>query len=325
VNDPDSVREGLLRSFADADVVVSHPTMCTVTIPVATHVGVPVVVGHLFPMLVPTRRTTPPLGARSFNFGHTVNHTFWRATATMTRLVFHDNEVNRFRQTFGLARQPGSALIAWADAVRTVMLVSPHYFGDPPPDWPPITWGGFSVWPGPAGQTADPAVDAFINAGDSPVLVTLGTSAATGAGERFAAIGRGLDRLGLRSLHLVADERNMEPLKGRDGAFVFAPMTQVLPRCRTAVVSGALGALSTALKFGVPVVVVPQLFDQLWHGGRVEELGVGIMAHSARGVTRAVARIEADPRYRERAQALAARMANEDGAAVLADVTESIL
>jgi UDP:flavonoid glycosyltransferase YjiC (YdhE family) len=265
------------------------------------------------------------LGARSFDLGRTLNHMFWWATATMTRLVFHDDEVNRFRQSFGLARQPGSALVAWEEAAQAVMLVSPHYFGERPPDWPPITWGGFSMWSGPAGQTIDPAVDEFIDAGASPILVTLGTSAATGAGERFAAIGHGLDRIGLRSLHLVADERNLPPLEGREGVFVFAPITHVLPRCRVAVVSGALGALSTALKFGVPVVVVPQLFDQLWHGGRVEQLGVGLMAHKPEAVVKAVARIEADPSFGERARALATRMAGEDGAVALADATESIV
>lgn len=92
-----------------------------------------------------------------------------------------------------------------------------------------------------------------------------------------------------------------------------------------AVVSGALGAFSTALLHGVPVVVVPQLFDQLWHGRRIEELGVGRMAFTPKGVVKAVAQIESDPRYRERARALAARMAEENGAATLADAVDSVV
>jgi UDP:flavonoid glycosyltransferase YjiC (YdhE family) len=240
-------------------------------------------------------------------------------------VVFHDSGVNKFRVSLGVKPQLASALVTWMDAARTVMLVSPHYYGETPPDWPPVTWGGFSHWAGPTGQTLAPEVEAFIEAGDRPVLVTLGTSASTGAGQQFAAIGRGLDGIGLRSLHLVADERNMAALAGRDGVFVFAPITQLLSRCRVAVVSGALGALSAALSAGVPVVVVPQLFDQLWHGGRVEQLGVGLMAHKPEAVVKAVARIEADPSFAERARALAARMVGEDGAAALADATESIV
>jgi UDP:flavonoid glycosyltransferase YjiC (YdhE family) len=86
-----------------------------------------------------------------------------------------------------------------------------------------------------------------------------------------------------------------------------------------------LGALSTALQFGVPVVVVPQLFDQLWHGRRVEQLGVGVMAHSASAVVKAVARIDADPEFRRRARELATKMAGEDAARVMADVVESVV
>jgi hypothetical protein len=292
---------------------------------VAEHVGARVVVGQLFPMMVPTDRHSAPTTARSLRLPRPVNRATWGFTKLLTSTLLNDKAINRFRRDLGLRRQYAAAFTAWMDADRTVMLASPHYFGDTPADWPPITWGGFSMWPGPAGQTVDPAVEEFMDAGDSPALVTLGTSAATGAGERFAAIGRGLDQIGMRSIHLVADERNLAPLVGRKGVFVFAPIAQLLPRCRVAVVSGALGALSTALKFGVPVVVVPQLFDQLWHGRRVEQLGIGVMAHTSRGVVKAVASIETDPHYRERAQQLAARMANEDGATALADATESLL
>ena len=325
VSDPDAVRSGLLRSLGDADVVVTHSTMTTAVMPVADKLKMPVVVGHLFPMLVPTRDHMPGFGSRSRDLGSFLNRAAWSATAFATRLAFHDAEVNKFRVSLGAPVQRASALVTWMDAARTVMLVSPHYYGDTPPDWPPIRWGGFSHWPGPAGQTLAPEVEEFIEAGDRPVLVTLGTSAATGAGEQFAAIGRGLDGIGLRSLLLVADEGNLHALAGRDGVFVFAPISQLLSRCRVAVVSGALGALSAALSAGVPVVVVPQLFDQLWHGGRVEQLGVGLMAHRPAAVVKAVARIEADPRFAERARALAARMAGEDGAAALADATEAVL
>ena len=325
VDDPKAVLDGLLSSLRGVDVLVTHPTLGSVTIPVAEHVGARVVVGQLFPMLVPTDRHSAPMTARSLRLPRAVNRATWGFTKLLTSTLLNDKAINRFRRDIGLRRQYAAAFTAWMDADRTVMLVSPHYFGDTPADWPPIAWGGFSMWPGPAGQTVDPAVEEFMDAGDSPVLVTLGTSAATGAGERFAAVGRGLDRIGLRSIHLVADERNLAPLVGREGVFVFAPIAQLLTRCRIAVVSGALGALSTALKFGVPVVVVPQLFDQLWHGRRVEQLGIGVMAHTSHGVVKAVARIEADPHYRERAQELAARMANEDGATALADATESLL
>jgi sterol 3beta-glucosyltransferase len=99
----------------------------------------------------------------------------------------------------------------------------------------------------------------------------------------------------------------------------------VVPRCAAAVVSGALGTLSAALAAGVPVVVLPQLFDQLWHGRRVEQLGVGIMVTRPSRVPSAVTSVLADPQYAERARALAARLQAEDGAAALVDAVEATI
>ena len=89
----------------------------------------------------------------------------------------------------------------------------------------------------PSARPPDPAVDAYVAAGDAPVLVCLGTSAAT-ASRAFARIADDLARDGLRSLLLVGDAANLPGLDGREGAFEFAPVTRVLPSCRVAVVSG---------------------------------------------------------------------------------------
>jgi UDP:flavonoid glycosyltransferase YjiC (YdhE family) len=324
-DDPVVVREAVVSALAGADVAVSHPIFATVMGPVAEHLGIPFVVGHMFPMMVPTGRWSPPIGSRSPNLGRVGNAAAWKIVEQGARLLFYDRGLNELRHDLGLAPIRANALLSWTRATRTVMLVSRHYYGEAAPDWPPITWGGFSIWPGPANAVVDPVVDEFVDGGEPPVLVTLGTSAASGAGEQFATIRRGLDARDLRSILLVGDERNLAALPSLDGAFAFAPLVPLLPRCRAAVVSGALGALAAALSAGVPVVVVPQLFDQVWHGRRVEDLGVGIMVRRARDVAGAVARLDGDPRYRKRARALAARMATEDGARVLADVVESLI
>lgn len=325
VADRPAVRDGLIDAFDGADAVVSHPTMAALTAPVARHLGVPLVVGHLFPMMVPTQEWSFPLDRVSPRLGRPLNRAMWRLFATGSGWLFYDRRINALRRELGLMPMRANTLDAWKEADRTVMLVSRHYFGDAPSDWPPVGWGGFSHWSGPNDTRPDPAVDAFLDRGDPPVLVTLGTSATTGAGERFAAIARAIDGLGLRSLLLVGDPGNLPSVADRDGAFTFAPLARVLPRCRAAVVSGSLGTLAAALAAGLPVVVVPQLFDQVWHGGQVERLGVGLLARRTRDVAGAVARIEADPGYRRRAGELAAKMGAEDGPGALADAVESML
>ena len=73
VDDPAAVKDGLLRSLGGADAVVSHPTMASVVEPVATHLGIPLVAGNLFPMMIPTQQWAPPVGARSPNLGPRIN------------------------------------------------------------------------------------------------------------------------------------------------------------------------------------------------------------------------------------------------------------
>ncbi len=92
-----------------------------------------------------------------------------------------------------------------------------------------------------------------------------------------------------------------------------------------AVISGALGGLAAALHAGVPMVVVPQLFDQVWHGRRIQDLGLGFGVRRASDVAGAVRTIVADPSYAERSKAFAARLADEDGAGALADAALSLL
>ena len=326
LDDPGAVRAGVLAALDGADAVLVHPTLACVVAPVAHHLGVPVAVGHLFPMMVPTAARAFPVDRHAPDLGPRANRALWRSFTWASGVALHDRALNDWRRSLGAAPRRGNAFGAWAEAERLVMLVSPHYAGEAPADWPPVTWAGFSHWGGPAGAGAlADDVGAYLDAGDAPVLVTLGTSAATGAGRWFARVADGIDRLGLRSLLLVGDPANLAALGGRAGAFAFAPLAPALRRSRVAVVSGSLGSLAAALAAGVPVVVVPQLFDQVWHGGRVEALGVGVLARRARDVAPAVARIEADPGYRQRAAALAAAMAGEDAAATTADVVESLL
>jgi UDP:flavonoid glycosyltransferase YjiC (YdhE family) len=322
--DPEAARGSLLDAFAGADVVVVHPTFGSAAVPVAEHLGIPTVVGQLFPMMIPTRQWLPSMFPGPASVGRPLNRAAWRAFAAVSGPMMGDRTLNRHREVLGRPRLRGNALRGWTSATRTVLLFDREYFGRTADDWERVTWGGFSPWAGPS-RPLDPAVERFLDDGDPPVLVCLGTSAASGAGQAFARIAADLDRQGLRSLLLVGDPANLRALEDRPGAFAFAPVTQVLPRCRAAVVSGSLGTLAASLTAGVPVVVVPQLFDQLWHGRRVEQLGVGRLAWRARSVARDVAAIEADPGCAQRASALGSRLAAADGAAALVDAVESVV
>ena len=325
LSDPEAGKASMLAALRGADVVVAHPTFGSVAAPAAEHLDIPLVVGQLFPMMMPTAKWAPPIPIQSRNFGRTANRLAWRAFAYSSGKVLHDRGMNAYRRSLGVRPLHGAALMSWTTAARTVVMVSRHYFGPEPDDWRDWSLAGFSPWPGPPVESAEPAVQDFLDQGDPPVLVCLGTSAASGAGETFATIARGLDARGQRSLLLVGDAANLSSLGGRRGAFAFAPVTPLLPRCRAAVVSGALGTLAAALTAGLPVVVLPQLFDQVWHGRRVEALGVGRMVLRAADVPNAVAQVLHDPEFAQRARELGAKLAAEDGADGLVQAVSSLL
>ena len=54
-DDVAAAEASLRAGFAAADVVLTHPTFGMASIPVARSMGIPVVAGQLFPMMVPTR------------------------------------------------------------------------------------------------------------------------------------------------------------------------------------------------------------------------------------------------------------------------------
>jgi UDP:flavonoid glycosyltransferase YjiC (YdhE family) len=157
------------------------------------------------------------------------------------------------------------------------------------------------------------------------VAVTLGTSAAAEAGQKFAHIAADLDAAGLRSILLVGYERNLAFVTSHPAAVAFAPLTTLLPRCSVAVVSGALGGLAAAITAGVPVVVHPQLVDQSWHARRVAELGVGLPARRTKDIGPTAARVASDPAFTDRAQALAARIAHEDGPGAIVNAVQQLI
>lgn len=94
---------------------------------------------------------------------------------------------------------------------------------------------------------------------------------------------------------------------------------ELLPRCDVVVTTGGANTIVSALAAGVPLVVVPTLWDKPVNAQRVAAAGVGVRL-SARRCTpetlrAAVDRVLGDPSFRRNAQAMAARMAAAPGPA----------
>ena len=301
--------DALMEVGNDADLFVTHATAGVVTRIAADALGVPMVTGHLFPMILDLLAKVP------------------QPAYAMPGLFVGDPEINRLRRELGL---PPIRFNATQAGIHDGMLLlwSPR-FAPPARGWSP-TWRttGFTIWDGPRGQRLDPAVDAYLDAGEPPVVVTFGSSTAMVARRLFETVAVRLDDLGVRALFLTGGQQNLLPsMRDRPDVFSFAPLRQVLPRSRAIVHSGSHGTNAVALSTGVPSVTVPFIIDQAWNGRRVQQLGLGRMVKGRRRraerIWDALDVVTTDDSYTTRARAFAADLAEEDGVTVACDAIEA--
>jgi UDP:flavonoid glycosyltransferase YjiC (YdhE family) len=143
----------------------------------------------------------------------------------------------------------------------------------------------------------------------------------------FDQAAQALDELGLRGIFLASNAAIAARLGDRPGVWPFVPVGPVLPHVRAVIHAGAHGMNSLVLAAGKPSVVVPVLFDQLWHARRHEQLGTGRRVRgrvSAGKLRAAIAAVLADETA-ERARAFGAVLAAEDGVTAACDHVDAVL
>jgi UDP:flavonoid glycosyltransferase YjiC (YdhE family) len=322
----DSIYESLAGPGADADLVLMH----NVIVParwVAELRGIPRMNLNVIPSLVPRTDRVPGLRPMP-RTPRGLNVVAWKgALAVMDRVFAGDTLLNGKRRALGLPAERHHLLATMLAPNGVILPVSPQWFPRSP-DWPDrIVTPGFVPWE-PPDAPLHPEVSAYLDAGDAPVLVTLGTSAATNAGEVFDRIAEGLDQLGVRGMFLVGDQSNITgALRDRGGVWPFAPLHQVLPRCRAVVHSSSLGTMAAVLRAGLPSLAVPLLMDQIWNAHRTAQLGAGLVVRNPtpRRVLRLLQQLITDQALTERAKDFSARLATENGASRAADAIEAVL
>ncbi len=315
--------------LADADLLVSHPAASLVGAMSCERRGIPWIVGDLFPMLVPTA-TAPPAGVP--NLGRWGNSAVWRlGQSRVAGPLTSRRGFVEFRRFLGLSTEPGwNVTGARLSPTRNLGLVSRHYV-DPAPDWPAnYNLVGFTSWHGPDGGQLPADVEQFLDAGPSPVVVTLGTSGASARPEIFEQVAAVLDDLGTRGVFLTSNTVVTEQVRAagvdqRHGVWPFVPLAPLLHHARCVVQSGAHGTNALTLEAGLPSAIVPCMFDQRWHAQRQQSLGSGVWVRRERDLLAALRRLLTDEGLRERASELGARISAEDGITAACDSIEALL
>lgn len=209
-------------------------------------------------------------------------------------------------------------------------LFSP-LLADPQPDWPPhVRVTGPVLYNGPAQHALGDELTRFLDAGEPPVVFTLGSSAVGSAGRFYEVSAEAARRAGRRAILLVGShaENRAVGTTSSDVLLVdHAPHSALLPRAAATVHQGGIGTLHQALRAGRPMLITPFAHDQPDNAHRAARLGaarvVPLGRYTARHVSAELERLLSDPAVAAKARDVGAAMRREDGVAAACDAIDA--
>ena len=165
------------------------------------------------------------------------------------------------------------------------------------------------------GPELPPKLESFLEEGPPPVYLGFGSMTDTDAAGTTALLLRAIELVGCRAL--VSEGwagLGQQPLPEGVLAIGSVSHARLFPRMAAIVHHGGAGTTTNAARAGVPQIVVPHLFDQIYWGERVSALGLGPpqirrTRLSAEGLAAALREVLENEVIQERAQTLAGRLA----------------
>jgi vancomycin aglycone glucosyltransferase len=269
-------------------------------------------VGVLPSSCVPSRLHPPPM-LPVYGLPRALNgFLWWLNDAVQNRLMLEP--VNRARTMLGL--QPLASFTQHLFGDDNLLAVDAAVF---PPD---PAWQGrypYIGFPFLEDRSAlDPALAAFLDAGDPPVYVGFGSMTFAKRERVAACVCEAVERLGQRCVVSGVIARTLSESGALPSGFFLAreaPHAQLFPRCAAIVHHGGAGTTAAALRAGTPQVILPVMLDQFHHAHHLARAGLAPAAPrlskiTSAKLTRALQQALASPM--EPRQALAQRLHASD-------------
>lgn len=170
---------------------------------------------------------------------------------------------------------PANPYRDWMQSPDGGVCLWPEWFGPPQPEWGShVHCAGFPLYDLADQVPLSPGLEAFLGAGDPPILFTPGTAMAHG--EKFFEVARDAClAAGRRGIFASKFPENLPPLPPEILHVPYAPFSTLLPRCAAIVHHGGVGTTSQALAAGIPQIIRPFSHDQPDHAARIRRLGAG--------------------------------------------------
>jgi len=319
-----------VRADGGADLLVSHQLPLPAPI-VAEVTGVRWVSGVVQPLAFLSRFDPPsapqapwlrPLVALHPAIAAAFNSLGRRVTRSWVK------PIGDLRASLGLP-SAANPLFEGQHSPRLVLALFSPLLGDKQADYPPQTLvTGFPFYDGGQQRPPSPELLRFFDEGSPPLVFTLGSSAVWIAGDFYRASIDAAVALGRRAVLLAGDDAAQLTSGGLPPgivAFDYAPHSVVMPRGAVTVHQGGVGTTGQALRAGRPMLVMPFGQDQPDNARRSVALGVARTisrrAYAGR-VARELSALLSNPSYAERAAAVGAEMATENGTMTACDAIE---
>jgi rhamnosyltransferase subunit B len=234
--------------------------------------------------------------------------------------------VNEFRQAQGL-RPVHQPLFEGKHSRELVLAMFSRLIGPPRPDWPKQTVvTGYAFYDGHE-RGLNPALEAFLAAGEPPIVFTLGSAAVFDPGAFYDESAKAALMLKRRAVLLVGPQPDrLPPASEAIGAFDYAPFSQLFPRAAAIVHQGGSGTTGQVLRAGRPMLIVPYAHDQPDNALRAKKLGISATIrrsqYDAASAATALRAVLGDSAVAERAREIGRTVSGENGSAAAADALE---
>ncbi len=270
--------EDLMKAVQEADLLISGEVVFAAA-SVAEKTGIKWITTSLAPasFLSPHDPFVPPTAQwlRHFRF---LGATFHTGVYSLVHCLVGSwlEPYRNFRREIGLSETHDPVFKDKFSKLFHLAMFS-KVLGKPQPDWhAPTLQTGFCFYDGQQDLGKMPeGLTEFLDAGEPPIVFTLGSAAVMDARDFFEESARAAQILNRRAVLLYGIFN--EPPKITDEnivAFDYAPYSQIFPRAACIIHQGGVGTIAQVLRAGVPALIMPYSHDQPDNAARCERLGV---------------------------------------------------
>ncbi len=245
--------------------------------------SIPYISAALQPMTLPTVYDAPRvpeywmLASPRFGMTGRVWNRMWMPIIRAETKRRFAKTINSVREVHDLPRLRRAPLLeVEIDPVMTVAMYSSQLAPLQPDHPKDATQTGFATFDHEGGtqKPLDDELLNFLDAGEPPIVFSLGSFAVNLPGEFYPVSYNVAQELGERAVLLTGsatDLTSTSDILVRE----YAPYSQLFPKSKCVVHHGGVGTTGQAMRAGVPQLITPHLGDQWDNGARIKSLGLG--------------------------------------------------